>query len=70
MIQLADKPGPLVLIPNVSEDPIIKLAAAMAVGYSKTPVDSSAEVKVTSPDETQTIRVLGLKPGDVKRLLI
>lgn len=70
LIRLASSPGPLVLIPNSSEDPVIKLGAAMAVGYSKTPTDSSAEVKVTSPEGTQTIRVLGLRPADVKRLLI
>ena len=41
LIRLAGKPGPLVLIPNVSEDPVIKLAAAMAVGYSKAPDGST-----------------------------
>ncbi len=70
MIRLAGKPGPLVLIPEVSDDPVIKLAASMAVGYSKTPENSSAEVQVTSPEGTQKIRVLGLKPADVKRLMI
>ena len=70
LIRLAGGPGPLVLIPKVFEDPIVRLAASIAVGYSKTPVDSSAEVKVTSPEGTQVIRVLGLKPGDVKRLMI
>lgn len=70
LIRLARNPGPLVLVPKVTEDPVIKLAAAMAVGYSKTPVDTSAEVRVTSPTGVQMIRVLGLRPSDVKRLLI
>ena len=70
LIRLSGKPGPLVLVPKVSDDAVIKFAAAMAVGYSKAPADSSAEVKVTSPDGIQVIRVLGIRPEDVKRLLI
>ena len=70
LIRLSRNPGPLVLVLGVSDDPVIKLSAAMAVGYSKTPADSSAEVKVTSPAGTEVIRVLGLSPSDVKNLLI
>jgi tRNA U34 2-thiouridine synthase MnmA/TrmU len=70
LIRLYKKPGPLVLIPGACKDPVIRLAAAMAVGYSKTPENSAADVQVATPNGTGVIRVLGLRPGDVKRLLI
>jgi tRNA U34 2-thiouridine synthase MnmA/TrmU len=70
LIRLFKKPGPLVLVPGEWEEPVIRLAASMAVGYSKAPRDSAAEVKVASPGGTEVIRVLGLRPQDVKRLLI
>ena len=70
LIRLAGVPGPLVLVPMVSDDQVIKLAASMAVGYSKAPTDSAAEVKVISPKGTEVIRALGLRPSDVKRLMI
>jgi tRNA U34 2-thiouridine synthase MnmA/TrmU len=70
LIRLYKKPGPLVLVQGVWDDPVIRLAGAIAVGYSKAPKDSAADVQVASPDGTEVIRVLGLRPEDVKRLLI
>jgi hypothetical protein len=70
LIRLHEKPGPLVLVPGEWDEPVIRLAAAIAVGYSKLPKDSAADVQVASPKGTEVIRVLGLWPEDVKRLLI
>ena len=70
LIRLHRKPGPLVLVPGEWEEPVIRLAASMAVGYSKMPENSAAEVQVAFPGGTEVIRVLGIQPGDVKRLLI
>ena len=70
LIQLSKKPGPLVLVPGTWGEAVIRLAASMAVGYSKVPENSAAEVKVTSPGGTEVIRTLGIQPGDVKRLLV
>ncbi len=70
LIRLSKLPGPLVLVPEGSDAQVIRLAAAMAVGYSKAPKDSAADVQVVSPGETEVIRVLGLRPEDFKRLMI
>jgi hypothetical protein len=70
LIRLYKKPGPLVLVPGVWDEPVIRLAASMAVGYSKVPKDSAADVQVTTPDGNEVVRALGLRPEDVKRLLI
>jgi len=70
LIRLHNKPGPLVLLPGVWDEAVVRLAAAMAVGYSKAPKDSAADVEVSTPSGTEVIRVLGLRPDDVKRLLI
>jgi tRNA U34 2-thiouridine synthase MnmA/TrmU len=70
LIRLDKKPGPLVLVPGTWDEPVIRLGAAIAMGYSKAPKDSAACVRVTSPAGTEVIRALGLRPEDVKRLLI
>ena len=70
LIRLSKNPGPLVLVPGVSDDQVIRLAAAMAVGYSKTPEDTAADVQVASPVGTEVIRVLGVRPEDIKRRMI
>lgn len=70
LIRLHKKPGPLVLVPGEWDEPVIRLAAAIAVGYSKLPKDSAADVQVASPKGREVIRVLGLRPEDVKRLLV
>jgi tRNA U34 2-thiouridine synthase MnmA/TrmU len=70
LIRLHKKPGPLVLVSGVWDEPVIQLAAAIAVGYSKAPTDSGADVRVASPAGTKVMRVMGLRPEDVKRLMI
>jgi tRNA U34 2-thiouridine synthase MnmA/TrmU len=70
LIRLHKKPGPLVLVPGEWDEPVIRLAAAMVVGYSKAPKDSAADVQVATPAGKEVIRVLGLQPEDVKRLMV
>ena len=70
LIRLSKRPGPLVLVPGSADPQVIRLAATMAVSYSKTPENSAADVQVAAPGGTEVIRVMGLSPGDFKRLLI
>ena len=70
LIRLSKIPGPLVLVPGTWDEPVIRLAASVAVGYSKVPENSAAEVQVASPGGTEVVRTLGIQPEDVKRLLI
>jgi tRNA U34 2-thiouridine synthase MnmA/TrmU len=70
LIRLFKQPGPLVLVPGSSDSQVIRLAATMAVSYSKTPENSAADVQVTAPGGSEVIRVMGLAPADFKRLLI
>jgi predicted ribosome quality control (RQC) complex YloA/Tae2 family protein len=70
LIRLHKKPGPMVLVNGPWDEAVIRLAGAIAVGYSKAPKDSAAAVQVTTPAGTEVIQVMGLRPEDVKRLLI
>lgn len=70
LIRLQRKPGPLVLFIGEWDEPSVKLAASICVGYSKTPTDSAVSVVLTTPMGKQVVQVLGISPADVKKLLI
>ena len=70
LIRLQRQPGPLVLFIGEQDEPSVKLAASICVGYSKAPIDNAVQVELTTPAGKQQIRVLGISPSDVKKLLV
>jgi tRNA-specific 2-thiouridylase len=63
-------PGPLVLIPNGCNSESKMLAASICVGYSKAPELTPVDVSVTTPKGHETLRVIGVPPGEVKHFLL
>jgi tRNA U34 2-thiouridine synthase MnmA/TrmU len=70
VIRLHRHPGPLVLFVGDWDEPSVKLAASICVGYSKAPKNNAVPVEVTTQKGKQVIQVLGIPPEDVKKLLI
>ncbi len=69
-LKVRDYPGPAVVIPRGGSDEGIRLAAAIAAGYTKAPADQPAEVRVTQPDGRRTIRVTPLPRAEIGKYLI
>jgi len=63
-------PGPLCILSHRADPDIVKLAASVCVGYSKAPRNTSIEVLITTPDDSQTLAVVGVAPAEVKPLMI
>ena len=70
LIKVKQIPGPIVLIPNDSENEARMLAASICVGYSKAPEITPIDVSVTTPKGHETVRVIGVPPKEVKHFLI
>jgi predicted ribosome quality control (RQC) complex YloA/Tae2 family protein len=70
VIKVKKFPGPIGLVPHGAKKDSIFLAASICAGYSKAPNFSSVKVQVTSPQGKEVIKVLGLPPEDVKKLMI
>jgi tRNA U34 2-thiouridine synthase MnmA/TrmU len=70
VIRVKKFPGPIALVPYGAKKDSIFLAASICAGYSKAPNFSSVKVQVTSPRGKEVIKVLGLPPEDVKKLMI
>ena len=70
VIRVKKFPGPIALVPHGAKKDSIFLAASICAGYSKAPYFSSVRVQVTSPRGKEVIKVLGLPPEDVKKLMI
>ena len=70
VIEVKKYPGPIALIPHGARNDAIFLAASICAGYSKAPNFSSVKVQVTSPQGEEVIKVIGIPPGDVKKLMI
>jgi len=70
LVKVQNFPGPVGLIPQGGDQATVFLAAAICAGYSKAPDGQSADVAVKGVQGSQTIRVLPIAPGDVKKLLI
>lgn len=70
LIKTKNIPGPLVLIPNGCSNESKMLAASICVGYSKAPELTPIDVSVTTPKGHETVRVIGVPPGEVKHFLL
>ncbi len=69
-LKVRDYPGPAVVVPRGGSDEGIRLAAAIAAGYTKAPADQPVEVRVTRPAGRQTIRVTPLSRAEIGKYLI
>jgi predicted ribosome quality control (RQC) complex YloA/Tae2 family protein len=70
VIKVKKFPGPIGLVPHGAKKDAIMLAASICAGYSKAPNFSSVEVQVKSANDKEIIRVIGIPPEDVKKLMI
>ncbi len=70
LLKVRNYPGPLVLVPNGSARETVLLAASVCAGYSKTPADMPAQVRITTPNGRETVTVLPLPPKTVSKYLI
>jgi len=70
IIKLVDYPSPIVLISNHRRRDIIILAASICAGYSKAAEYIPVAASVKTPQHQETIRVIAIRPVDVKHLLI
>ena len=70
VIKVQKFPGPIALVPHGAKKDAIFLAASICAGYSRAPNFSSVNVQVSSPQGKEIIKVLGLPPEDVKKLMI
>jgi len=70
VIDVADYPSPIGLVPRGGKKEAIFLAGSICAGYSKAPKFASVDVHVSAPRNRQVIRVIGIPPEDVRKLLI
>ena len=70
LVKVRAYPGPLGLVPQGGDKATVFLAAAVCAGYSKAPNDQAVDVAIKGVNGPQTIRVLPVTPGEVKKLLI
>ena len=70
VIDVKDYPSPIALVPHGAQKESIQLAAAICVGYSKTPKLSAVDVVIKTPKVKKTIQVIAILPEDVSRMLI
>jgi predicted ribosome quality control (RQC) complex YloA/Tae2 family protein len=70
VIKVKKYPGPIGLVPHGAKKNAIFLAASICTGYSKAPEFAMVEVQVTSPKNKEVIRVIGIPPEDVRKLMI
>jgi tRNA-specific 2-thiouridylase len=70
VVDVADFPGPTVLIPGGGGREAVLLAAAICAGYSKAPNDRPAKVNIVAPSGRETIEVLPIPTVQASRFLI
>jgi len=63
-------PGPLVVMPAGSSEPMLMLAASICAGYSKAPDDQPTVVSVQRGGKHRKVTVLGIPPAESKKFLI
>ncbi len=63
-------PGPLVLVPPGGGEGGRFMAASLCVGYSKAPPDEPVAVRVTAPEGRRTVSAIGVRPVDVRKLMV
>jgi tRNA U34 2-thiouridine synthase MnmA/TrmU len=70
IIKLADYPSPSVLVSNHRRRDIIILAASICAGYSKVAEYTPVAAIVKTPHHQETIRVIPIRPSEVRHLMI
>lgn len=70
IIKVKDFPSPIVIVPHKASKDIIIKAAAICAGYSKAPDNTRIDVSVVSSCRTDTIKVTGILPAEIKELLL
>ena len=70
LLKARSHPGPLVVMPGGGPREMVFLAGAICAGYSKAPVESPVQIRVTAGERTESITVLTVQPSEAKRFLI
>jgi len=70
LIKMKHVPGPVCIAPALSSPDIIKLAASLCAGYTKTPKGESAEAVIGHSTSSYTIAVKPAEPDIVKPFLL
>lgn len=69
-IKLENIPGPVLIMPHGGSDEEVRLAASIAVSYSKAPKDTRVGVIVTTPAGQQLVQAMAIAQEQIKPLLI
>jgi predicted ribosome quality control (RQC) complex YloA/Tae2 family protein len=70
LIQMAQFPGPTVLVPSQSDDTTARYAASLCALYSDAPKDEEVVVMCRKGDSSQTIRIKAAQREDAERRMI
>lgn len=70
LINAPSVPGPMVIVPGGASPVEIQQAAAVCVGYSKSPKGEPVEVTITTPRGRETTAVMGLPPQESRAFMI
>jgi tRNA U34 2-thiouridine synthase MnmA/TrmU len=70
VIDVKDHPSPIALVPGGAQKDVIYLASSICVGYSKASNLTPIDVVVKTPQDQETIQVIGIPTDDFKKLLI
>lgn len=70
VLNLRDRPGPVVVVPGFRSGGDLEWAAALCAGYGKAPAGRPAAVKVQLPGEVRLLEVEPLPPSRAKEHLI
>ncbi len=70
VIRVKKYAGPIALVPHGAQKDSIFLAASICAGYSQAPNFAAVDVQVTSPNGEEVLKVIGIPPEDVRKLLI
>jgi tRNA-specific 2-thiouridylase len=70
VINVRKYPGPVALLPNGAKKDAVYLAASICAGYSKAPKFAPIEVVVAAAQGSEIIKVIGIPPEDIRKLMI
>jgi len=70
LINAPSVPGPVVIVPGGASPAEIQQAAAVCVGYSKSPAGEPVEVTVTTPRGSESTAIEGLPPTESRTFMI
>ncbi len=70
LIKHSFMPGPDLLIPSGASEPLVRMAASICAGYTKTKPGDPAEMTVMSKNGDQIIKVSALNPAQFRHMII